>query len=220
MLTKFIIMLLPWKLKRFLLNKLFGFELNKDAHIGISWIYPSHLKMSAGSKIGHLNVAIHLDEMDMNEYATISKQNWITGFTTKVNSVHFNHQKGRHSKLTMRASSAITAKHHIDCTSEIVIGEYSTVAGYQSQLLTHSINILDNIQDSAPIYIGDYCFIGTNVTILGGTRLPSKSVLGAKSLLNKSFVEEWSLYAGVPARYVKPLDKQAKYFSRSVGFVN
>ena len=95
-----------------------------------------------------------------------------------------------------------------------------TIAGYQSQFLTHSINVYDNRQDSHPIYIGDYSFTGTNVVVLGGASLPANSVLGAKSLLNKSFQDEWMLYGGNPAKPIIPIRKDAKYFSRNKGFVN
>jgi acetyltransferase-like isoleucine patch superfamily enzyme len=115
--------------------------------------------------------------------------------------------------------SAITKNHHIDCTNLIEIGKFSTIAGYQSQLLTHSINILENIQGSAPIKIGAYTFVGTNVTILGGAVLPNYSVLGAKSLLNKKHTQEWMLYGGVPAQPLKEIPKDAKYFHRVDGYV-
>ena len=107
----------------------------------------------------------------------------------------------------------------MDCTNLIEIGRFSTIAGYQSQLLTHYINVMDNRQDSLPIRIGEYTFVGTNVVVLGGATLPAYSVLGAKSLLNKAFDEEWGLYAGVPAKRASEIPKDAKYFSRSDGFV-
>ena len=70
-----------------------------------------------------------------------------------------------------------------------------------------------------PIRIGDYCFVGTNSVILGGSNLPDYSVLGAKSLLNKKCEVPYSLYAGVPALTIKDLDKNAKYFQRIDGFI-
>jgi hypothetical protein len=44
-------------------------------------------------------------------------------------------------------------------------------------------------------------------------------VLGAKSLLNKIFTEEYSLYGGVPARLVGPLPKTHLYFARTAGLI-
>jgi acetyltransferase-like isoleucine patch superfamily enzyme len=115
--------------------------------------------------------------------------------------------------------SSITKNHHIDCTNLIQIGDFVTVAGYSSQLLTHSINIELNIQDSNPIMIGDYCFVGTSSTILGGSVLPGYSVLGANSLLNKPFVNPYRLYGGNPAKEIKALGHDFKYFTRESGFV-
>jgi hypothetical protein len=55
--------------------------------------------------------------------------------------------------------------------------------------------------------------------VLGGSILPSHSVLGAKSLLNKSHADEWKLYAGIPAKALSEIPQDAKYFTRSEGFV-
>jgi len=220
MLKKLFTFILPWRLRRLALQKWFGFEIHPTAHIGLSWIFPSKLIMAEGAKIDSFTVAINLDKITMHAHSSIGRNNWITGFPTNSNSLHFKHQEAsRKAELILGESSAITKNHHIDCTNLIKIGRFSTVAGYQSQLLTHSINVVENRQDSAPILIGDYAFIGTNVTILGGAVLPSYSVLGAKSLLNKAHTEEWQLYAGVPAKMLSPISKEAKYFSRTDGFV-
>jgi acetyltransferase-like isoleucine patch superfamily enzyme len=119
----------------------------------------------------------------------------------------------------MHEGAAITKHHHIDCTSPVSIGKFTTIAGYYSQLLTHSIDIIESRQDSHPISIGDYCFVSTNVVILGGAQLPDYSVLGAKSLLNKKLNQPYALYAGQPAVFVKTIDKEAKYFTRTEPFV-
>ena len=49
-----------------------------------------------------------------------------------------------------------TKYHHFDCTSNIHIGKFTTIAGYHSQFLTHSIDLYENRQDSNSILIGDY----------------------------------------------------------------
>jgi acetyltransferase-like isoleucine patch superfamily enzyme len=120
----------------------------------------------------------------------------------------------------MGEHSAITKNHHFDCTDCIEIGSFTTVAGYQSQFLTHSIDISENRQHARPIRIGHHCFLGTRCIVLGGASLPDCSILGAGSLLNKQFGEAFSLYAGSPARSVKRLSRDAAYFSRQQGFVD
>jgi acetyltransferase-like isoleucine patch superfamily enzyme len=219
LLLKVLTLFLPWPLKRFFLVKFFKYEIHPSAKIGLSWIYPQKLIMGANSQFGHFNVAIHLDKIIIGEYSNIARGNWITGFPTNTISKHFSHQKKRESNLIIGQHSAITKNHHIDCTNVIKIGNFVTIAGYSSQLLTHSINIEKNIQDSNPISIGNYCFVGTSSIILGGAALPSYSVLGANSLLNKSYSIPYRLYAGNPAKEIKQLSEDFEYFNRKVGFV-
>lgn len=217
---KIMTFLLPWPLKRFMLVQFFKYEIHPSARIGLSWIYPKKLIMGVNSRIGNYNVAIHLDLISIGKESSIARGNWITGFPTNTNSQHFSHQKNRESNLIIGQHSAITKNHHIDCTNVIQIGNFVTIAGYASQFLTHSINIGLNIQDSHPITIGDYCFVGTSSTILGGANLPAYSVLGANSLLNKAFVIPYRLYGGNPAQEIQELSRVFKYFNREVGFVN
>lgn len=220
MLLKVLTFLLPWPLRRRALNSWFGFEINKDAYIGLSWVFPKKLIMNAGCRIDHFTVVINLDKVEMGIKATIGRGNWITGFPTLNDSMHFKHQPERRAELVMGKSSDITKNHHLDCTNLIQIGCFTTIAGYASQFLTHSIDVSENRQDSESIYIGDYTFVGTNVVVLGGSNLPSYSVLGAKSLLNKHYSNEWQLYGGVPAKPIKKIPREAKYFNRTDGFVN
>ena len=209
----------PWSIRRILLNKWFGFKIDRTAFIGLAWIFPKELEMAAGSKIDHFTVAINLDKIILDVQATIGRGNWITGFPTNTDSPHFIHEYNRKAELKIGAYSAVTKKHHLDCTNQIIIGHHATIAGYASQFLTHSIDVIENRQSSAAIHIGNYTFVGTNVVVLGGAQLPDNSVLGAKSLLNKALEKPWFLYAGVPAREIQIIPADAKYFSRIDGFV-
>ncbi|MBD2753306.1 acyltransferase [Spirosoma validum] len=219
MLVKIIVTLLPWPLKRWCLQRWFKYDIHPTARIGYSWIFPKKLTMHEGAKIGHFNAAIHLDYLSLSAYASISRGNWITGFPKNTNSYHFAHQTDRLPELYLGEHASITKNHHLDCTNKISIGRFTTVAGYQSQFLTHSVDVNENRQDSNPITIGEYTFIGTNAVILGGAVLPDFSVLGAKSLLNKAYTDEWMIYGGVPAKALQNIPKTAKYFTRSKGFV-
>lgn len=217
---KLLVVFLPWRLKRYCLVKFFGFKIAKTARIRLAWVYPQYLVMEANAIIDHLNVCINLDTIILKEHSIVGRGNWITGYGTQTGKVHFAHKKDRKSQLYLGEHSAITKNHHIDCTDEVRIGRFSTIAGYSSQILTHSVNILESIQDCKPVIIGDYTFVGTNSVILGGAVLPSNSVLGAKSLLNKAFVEEWFLYGGVPAKELSSINKESKYFYRKSGAID
>jgi acetyltransferase-like isoleucine patch superfamily enzyme len=218
MILKLIIFLLPWRLRRRLLQRAFGYQIDPSARIGVAWVYPKHLRMGKEARIDHFTVAIHLDSVELGDYATIGRSNWITGCPSDSNE-HFTHQTGRRPRLIIGEHSAITKNHYIDCMHEIRVGRFSTIAGYQSQLMTHAIDIVAGRQHSEPIDIGDYCFVGTRCIILGGARLPSQSVLAAGAVLTKSFEASFSLYGGVPARYIKEIPMDARYFHRAKGFV-
>jgi acetyltransferase-like isoleucine patch superfamily enzyme len=217
-LLMFISLFLPWKPRRSLLEKQFGYILHPTSRIGLAWIFPDRLILEANAAIGHLTLCKNIALLHLHEHATIGRGNWITGFP-QGSSPHFTSETERHPQLILGEHSAITNRHLIDCTNSITIGKFTTFAGFGSQILTHSIDLAQNRQVSAPVSIGDYCFIGTSSVLLGGSALPDYSVLGAKSLLNKSFTETYSLYGGVPARPLEKLAPDLAYFHRREGFV-
>ena len=211
-------LLLPWSVRRTFLEKQFGYTLHPTSRIGLSWVFPERLVMEANTSIGDLTLCKNIALLHLQEHAVIGRGNWITGFPLGP-SRHFASETDRRPELIVGQHSAITHRHLIDCTNSITIGKFTTFAGFQSQMLTHSIDIEQNRQASAPIRIGDYCFVGTNSVLLGGSVLPDYCVLGAKSLLNKSFTQTHRLYGGVPARELQELSPDYAYFRRSEGFV-
>jgi acetyltransferase-like isoleucine patch superfamily enzyme len=212
-------LLLPWVIRRWLLVTFFKYTIHPTGRIGFAWVMPGRLVMEADSKIGALTVCRGLDLLQMKEHAEIGRGNWIVGCPAG-DKRYFGHQHNRKSELLMGQHSAITSRHLIECMDSVTIGDFSVFAGYRSQILTHSVDLENSRQSSAPVKIGDYCFTGTNCVLLGGSVLPSYSVLGAKSLLNKQFSDTYWLYAGVPARPVTQLDSEMKYFKRKVGVVD
>ena len=218
---KFLMLLsffLPWGLRRSFLEKQFGYQIHPTARIGLSWINPTRLIMEENTRINHLTLCKGLDLLHLKPNSMIGRGNWITGFRVGP-SPHFADEADRRPQLIVGEHGAITHRHFIDCTNSITIGKFSTLAGLSSQIMTHSLNIERNRQTSQPVRIGDYCFVGTNCVLLGGSVLPDFCVVGAKSLLNKAFTESYQLYGGVPARPIEKLSPDCKYFTRTEGFV-
>lgn len=211
-------LLAPWFLRRLIYINFFGFELHRTARIGLSIVFPDILRMGAGARIGHLSVIRGLSLLEMGDHAHIGNLNWITAFPLS-NGAHFSGEVDRAPELLVARHAAITNRHIIDCTNRVTIGAFSTVGGFRSQLLTHSIDISEGIQRSRPIQIGEFSFTSTSVVLLGGSSLPSFSVLAACAVLHEQHSKQFALYAGVPARLVKDLDPRCKYFTRSKGFV-
>jgi len=212
------LLLLPWRLRRLAMIFLFGYRIHPSARIGLSVICPDHLEMAERSRIGSCTMCKGLELLELGEHASIGNLNWITAFPADGKG-YFSADSGRRPGLVVGDHAAITTRHYIDCTNALHVGSFATVAGLHSQILTHSIDIYQNRQSSQPITIGAYCFVGTGSIILGGSVLPDYSVLGAGSVLNKAFTESHYLYAGIPARPVKPLSKEAQYFQRATGHV-
>lgn len=220
LLIQVLALVLPWFLRRRLLNLLPGFDINSSARIGFSLILAGNLDMQANTRIGSLTICKAIDVLRMNTYSKIGTLNYITGYPG-AGTKHFTHKTDRKCQLIIGANSAITSRHFIDCTDAIVIGAYTTIAGIRSQLFTHSINLKENRQDCKPIHIGDYNFIGTNAVILPGAQLPDYSILAAKSVLQTKYTENYCLYGGVPAKKIKTFNKNdVQYFNRQTGFVN
>jgi acetyltransferase-like isoleucine patch superfamily enzyme len=174
--------------------------------------------MKEGARIGHLNLIRNLDALVMGERASIGSGNWVSAYPTNT-PPHFASQPGRSATLTMGPHSAITSRHRLDCTDAISIGAFSTVAGWDSQILTHSIDLAAGRQQASGVEIGQRCFVGTKCTVLPGSRLPDFCVLGAMSLLNAAKSEAYRLYGGTPARELKALDASMAYFVRKTGYV-
>jgi acetyltransferase-like isoleucine patch superfamily enzyme len=210
---------LPRPLKRVWLQAFFSYSIHPTARIGFSLVLPRHLEMGPGSSIGHLNVIKGLSSLNLGEDSSIGNLNWVTGFP-EGHSRHFVHQRDRVPELILGEQSAITHRHYVDCTNRVKVGRFTTIAGYATQFLSHSIDLEQDRQSSLPIEVGDYCFVGSNCVLLGGSALPDFSVLGAKSLLNKKFTEGSQLYGGVPAKALRSLPKEWRYFQREKGFVD
>jgi acetyltransferase-like isoleucine patch superfamily enzyme len=173
--------------------------------------------MASRSRIRAFTVCKNLELIEMGESSSIGQFNHITGFPAGTNSRAFAANKDRKPHLIMGKCAAVTSQHILDCTDTVTIGPFSTIGGFRSQVMTHAIDLARNVQDCAPITIGDHSFVGTDTTILPGSVLPDKSVLGAKSLLNKSYDAPGYLYAGVPAVPVKPCP-EGGFFTRTEGF--
>ncbi len=57
------------------------------------------------------------------------------------------------------------------------------------------------------VCIGKECWIGSNAVILPGVHLGEHTVVGAGSVVTKSFLGGWCVIAGVPAKIIKSIPK-------------
>ena len=87
----------------------------------------------------------------------------------------------------------------------VTIGNGVTIAGGVS-FTTHDDSIEAYYKKDTlivgKITIGDNCFLGSNCILLPGVTLANKCIVGAGSIVTKSFKEEGSVIAGCPAKKI------------------
>jgi acetyltransferase-like isoleucine patch superfamily enzyme len=211
---------LPQILKKIIYRRLFKYQISSSSKIGFSYINVKMLILCSDSYIGHMNIIKNLSLLHLDDKSIIGNLNWITGFPQDSKSIHFSHQTDRNPSLYIGKHSSVTNRHLIDCTNTVTFGSFSTLGGFRSQILSHSIDFEQCRQSSSPVYISDYCFIGSGSILLPGCKIPNYSIVGAGSVITKDLKHEYTLYCGSPAKPVKQLDiYKYKYFTRKNGFV-
>jgi acetyltransferase-like isoleucine patch superfamily enzyme len=208
--------LLPGFLKLPLYRVLLGYRIHRSARVGLSLIDASSVTLCAGTAIGHFNLVTRVgrleagcntrigtgniirggDRVTLGDYSEVMRLNVLNAIpdhdcTTEPESV-----------LEVGAGTVITSGHRIDFTDRVTLGKNVIIGGRNSSLWTH------NRQETAPIGIGDFCYLGSEVRLAPGAKLPDECILGLGSVLTGEIKEPRSLVAGVPAKVVRPLSEK------------
>ncbi len=214
-LVQILIVFIPWPLKRVIYERMLGWTIHKTARIGLSLVCADSMIMGANSRIGHFSVLNNLKRVRIAEYATVGQWNWISA-APMFKDEAANSQNGG---LDIGHHSAITSRHYIDCSGGVEIGDFTTIAGVRSTILSHQIDFAESRQSIYPVIIGSYCFIGSNVNLTPGTVIEDKIVVAMGAVVSGHLNSSETLYAGVPAKPIKKLSG-AKYFGRRWGAVD
>jgi acetyltransferase-like isoleucine patch superfamily enzyme len=92
---------------------------------------------------------------------------------------------------------------NISIGDEVLIGPNCVISSGNHTFLNNSFRYGPSI--SKTVIIGEGSWVGGNCSIIGGGTLPKQSILGAGSVLTKSFEVPRTIYAGVPAKPIKEL---------------
>ncbi len=167
-------------------------------------------EMGPGSRIGPWNMIKNLRAVRLEAEASIGRLNVVSAHPL------FARHYSRGARLVVGERAYLTSRHQLDCSGGVSIGALSALAGHQSRVMTHSIDLERDAQAAYPVVIGERSFVGARCLLLGGAELPARSVLAAGSVLVRGRVEERpaGLYAGVPAKYKGPIEG-GKWFDRA-----
>lgn len=215
-LAQFCVGLLPASRTKNALLRTLGYRIDDNCRMGISLlINVKSLELASDVRIGNFNALRNLELLKVGTAGSVGSWNWISA------SSEYGHCSATpHSgALRIGQQSAITSRHYIDCSGGVGIGEFSTVAGQRSTILSHGIDFEKNIQTLRPVFIGKYAFISTGCIIVGGASIGDACVVAAGGVVSGTIQhpEGPSLWGGVPARFIKELS--GKHFVRASGYV-
>lgn len=89
---------------------------------------------------------------------------------------------------------------------KIILGKGTYIAPNVGMITSnHDINNLDKHQPGKDIILGKNCWIGMNSIILPGVKLGDKTIVGAGSVVTKSFEEGNCVLVGNPAKIIRRL---------------
>jgi len=195
---KYIIIFLPSFLKITIL-KMIGAKIGKNVYIGYSLIEANKINIGDNVYIGHLNVIWRLNELRLENGSRIAMFNWISG--------------ARKGNFFLGKNSAITGSHYFESSNNIVIGENTIIAGKSSSFYTHGITPT-NLDEKKPIFIGNWCYIGSNCGFVPGSVISDFTFVGMGTIVTKQFIENYILIGGCPAEVKKRLHEDDIYFNR------
>lgn len=203
----------PGFLKRSLYRWLFGYRIGRGVRIGLSLIDAREVELGDGTAIGHFNLVLRVGSFSTGRHARIGSLNILRGgerlrlghyaSVMRLNVLNAipDHDctTAPRSVLEVGDGAVVVSGHRIDFTDAVHLGRNVIVGGRNSSLWTH------NRQQTAPIHIGDFCYLGSEIRVAPGGRLADECILALGSVLSGSIDEPRSLVGGVPAKVVRPL---------------
>lgn len=116
----------------------------------------------------------------------------------------------KNATLHLKSHCTVGDSSTIICYRDITIGRHSGIT-WQCQVMDFNSHYICNEKGLitsiiSPIKIGDYCWIGNRTSVMPGTYLPDRTIVGSNSLLNKNYtatIPQYSLIAGIPAKLIK-----------------
>lgn len=214
--------LLPGFVKRPLYRWVFGYRIGRGVKIGVVLLDAREVDLGDGTEIGPLNLILRVGSLVTGPHARIGPLNVIRGgervllgaYSTVMRFNVLNAIPDHDcttspvSILEIGDGTILVSGHRVDFTDRVTLGRNVIVGGRNSSLWTH------NRQQTAPIVIGDFCYLGSEIRIAPGGQLAEGCILGLGAVLTGPVSDANSLVAGVPARVMRPLTAEDRTLVR------
>lgn len=209
----------PSVLKKPLYRFCFGYRIGKRVRIGVTIIDARECSIADDVRIGHLNVFTQIESLSIGDHVRIGHLNIIRGGEEvsigryaeiiRLNEINSIPEPDVVTKTDPRfvlgEGSIVTTGHKIDFTDRVEIGKRTIIGGRNSSIWTH------NRQRTMPITIGSFAYVGSEIRMAPGSKIPSRSIVGMGSVVTSSLDGENTLIAGVPAKPIKELSSDDKF---------
>lgn len=107
------------------------------------------------------------------------------------------------------ARTSVNVWCYFEAVAPIRIGEDSHIAMFTT-IITSSHGVgpagIDHTRVSAPVTIGDRCWLGAHVTVLPGVTIGDDVIVAAGAVVTRDLAGG-AVYGGVPARLIRTLDE-------------
>ncbi len=183
-----------------ILLKLLGHKVHESAYVGFSYLNVKDISLAENTYIGFGNIFTNLGYLELEAGAHINRWNRVTT------------PPGHFGRLVVGERSAITLRHYFAISDIIQVGHDTLIAGHRSTFITHSKGI-EHVDYVKPILIGDWCYLGSNLSVVPGTKVGSYCFVGMGTVLRGDLSHEnYCLLAGNPVSVRRRLPEKAPYF--------
>ena len=106
------------------------------------------------------------------------------------------------ANFSIGKNSRIINDHYIDLYNNVTIGDYTWLAGKNSQIWTHG-SLKTKQGKKLDVIIGDNVYVASNVCIAPGVQISEINMIGLGSIVTHGFNESHTIILGNPAEVIK-----------------
>jgi len=214
-----IVAVLPSALARPCYRWFFGYKIGKRVRLGFSVIDAVECTIENDVSIGHLNVFTGTEKLSIGDHTRIGVLNIFRGGQeirigrycdilrlNEINSIPDPDVVNKTDpRFVLGDGSIVTTGHKIDFTDRVEIGRRTIIGGRNSSIWTH------NRQRTMPITIGSFAYVGSEIRMAPGSKIPPRSIVGIGAVITSALDGENTLIGGVPAKAIKELSSEDRF---------